>query len=102
MTRARYHAYLASPKWAKRRGHIRQRSRGICERCHAAKMDVVHHLTYARLGHEWKSDLQALCNPCHAFIHGKSLRDPRNTFPWTWLHRAAGLGLAAYLFWKIA
>lgn len=31
----------------------------------------VHHLTYARLGREWESDLIVLCRYCHAREHGK-------------------------------
>ena len=101
MTRAQRHAYMASRAWALRREKIRKRSRGICERCRAARMDAVHHLTYARLGHEWDSDLLAICDPCHAFVSGKSNHDPLNVGPWKWLKRVAVLGIGAYLAWEL-
>jgi 5-methylcytosine-specific restriction endonuclease McrA len=33
--------------------------------------DVVHHLTYERLGNELLIDLVSLCNGCHDQAHGK-------------------------------
>ncbi len=91
MNRAQYHAYLASPAWAERRDGIRYRSRGICERCGAARMSDVHHLTYARVGHERDSDLQAVCRRCHAVLHAD---------PWGWVKLLLAAGLAAYLMWE--
>jgi hypothetical protein len=35
-------------------------------------MQSVHHLTYERIGNELMSDLLAVCNPCHAWLSGKT------------------------------
>jgi hypothetical protein len=32
----------------------------------------IHHLTYKRIFNELPSDLQALCFPCHEWIHAGS------------------------------
>ena len=71
-----YHRYLASREWSIRRELIRDRSRGWCERCWRNKMDAVHHLTYIRVGCEELEDLQAICDLCHKFTHGKIHEDP--------------------------
>jgi hypothetical protein len=71
-----YLEYLASPEWAEKRELVRHRCGGRCERCQVRRMRVPHHKTYVRLGHEWLRDLQGLCRPCHAFVHGRLRRDP--------------------------
>jgi hypothetical protein len=74
-----YQQYLASREWALKREAVRKRAGNKCERCRAAKMDAVHHKTYANVGHEPLEDLQAICNPCHEFLSGKSNNDPCKT-----------------------
>jgi hypothetical protein len=74
--REKYQLYLCSREWSEKREAIRRRSKGVCERCHHNDMDAVHHLTYARKYRESLDDLQAICNECHAFTHGKSNFDP--------------------------
>ena len=71
-----YKTYLASREWAERREAVRRRSRNKCERCLTAEMQAVHHKTYANVGHEPLSDLQAICNPCHGFLSAKTDIDP--------------------------
>jgi hypothetical protein len=45
-------------------------------------MRDTHHKTYARLGHEWLSDLQGICTPCHEWLSGKSNLDPCTFTRW--------------------
>jgi len=71
-----YHRYMASREWALKRQEVRKRSGGTCERCHRAKMQDVHHLTYERVGGELLTDLLGVCRPCHAFLSAKSDIDP--------------------------
>jgi hypothetical protein len=71
------HAYYASREWGLKKEAVRQRAKGMCERCKVNRMRSVHHLSYARLYDEELEDLQALCEPCHQFTHGKSHFDPR-------------------------
>ena len=73
----KYQAYLCSREWAELREAVRERAGGECERCLSLPMDACHHLTYARKYREELDDLQAICNPCHDFTHGKSEYDPR-------------------------
>lgn len=72
----RYHRYLCSPEWGRMRRAVFDRARGRCERCRNASANHVHHLTYIRLYAEDLDDLQAVCKPCHDFIHGHSDHDP--------------------------
>jgi len=69
----RYHAYINSPAWALKRKQKLRQTRSMCERCpasgHRRRATHVHHLTYERLGHELLTDLEALCNDCHADLH---------------------------------
>lgn len=64
-----YRQYLQSPEWRAVRRRVMGRARGWCERCRKAKALQVHHLTYARLGHERLTDLQAVCQSCHQAAH---------------------------------
>lgn len=74
----KYAAYLCSREWSEKREAVRERANGKCERCLVNDMDAVHHLTYARKYDESMDDLQAICNGCHEFTHGKSDEDPRH------------------------
>ncbi len=78
--REKYAAYLCSREWCEKRETVQQRSEGKCERCLRNPADHVHHLTYARKYAELLDDLQAVCKPCHDFIHGKSSDDPAGKF----------------------
>ena len=73
----KYAAYLCSREWSEKKEAVRRRSDGKCERCRRNPLDAVHHLTYIRKYSERLSDLQAICNQCHEFTHGKSDYDPR-------------------------
>jgi hypothetical protein len=77
----RYGRYLCSREWGILKEAVRQRCKGICERCHHYKMSHVHHLTYARKYNELLEDLQGLCVGCHEFTHGKRDDDPVLTIP---------------------
>jgi len=72
----KYQAYLCSREWSEKKNYIRMRSDNKCERCFNAPMQACHHLTYARKYDERHEDLQAICNACHDFIHGKRDVDP--------------------------
>lgn len=80
MVRVDYHEYLASREWALKKRAVFQRSAGRCERCHIFKHTQTHHLTYERIGHEELTDLQGLCDGCHAFVSAKSDVDPKVEF----------------------
>jgi predicted HNH restriction endonuclease len=51
-----------------------------CERCgakyvgkrpkSALRFFELHHVTYARVGSEWLTDVRVLCPDCHAITHG--------------------------------
>lgn len=71
-----YAEYMQSDEWKRKRTRIRRRARGWCERCLVGQRADVHHVTYARLGHEELSDLVAVCQYCHEFLHGKRTLDP--------------------------
>lgn len=79
--REKYALYLCSREWNSKREAVKSRSQGICERCRHQPMDAVHHLTYIRKYDERLEDLQAICDPCHQFIHGKSDSDPKREAP---------------------
>lgn len=72
-----YKKYLASREWALKREAVRKRSGNKCERCGLNPQEAVHHLTYTNVGNEPLEDLQAVCNPCHEFLSGKSDIDPK-------------------------
>ena len=72
----KYAAYLCSEEWGRLRRAVHERAGGRCERCFALGIDSVHHLTYIRRYRESLDDLQAVCQACHEFIHGRSPIDP--------------------------
>lgn len=65
-----YQAYLRSEKWALIRSQALARSSGLCQICDYSRAAEVHHITYARLGHEHPDDLMAVCGDCHDLLHG--------------------------------
>lgn len=72
----KYNLYLCSREWGLKRQAVRERCGGWCERCKAAPMSHVHHLTYARKYREEIGDLAGYCEPCHEFTHGLRDDDP--------------------------
>ena len=64
------------------RGNLGQRNRPrtaqiqgfipLTARAHLRSVDwlEVHHLSYARLGHEHDEDLYVVCRSCHSDLHG--------------------------------
>lgn len=60
-----YRRYLASEEWEKTRQRALAYHGRRCAACGTTKRLQVHHLTYARLGHEWMSDFRILCKSCH-------------------------------------
>jgi hypothetical protein len=72
---ARYENHLASDYWRDIRQRVMERCAGMCEGCGKRPALDVHHLTYARLGHEMLFDLAAVCVPCHESIHGRTFGD---------------------------
>lgn len=71
-------AYFASRAWQMRKQALSIRSNGKCERCQNGKYEVTHHLTYAHFGAEYLKELQAICRPCHSYLHARSDFDPAN------------------------
>ena len=67
MSRADKQAYLKSLAWTALRLKVIKRDR-VCQCCNQPG-NVVHHLTYERLGAEQLSDLTLLCQPCHQKQH---------------------------------
>lgn len=64
-----YDDYLLSDEWKAKRNAVIRRASGICEGCGQADAEVVHHLHYDNIYHEWLWDLVALCRPCHSRCH---------------------------------
>lgn len=82
--REKYQAYLCSREWWEKRQAVAKRADGRCERCCFLPLDAVHHLTYARKYNERLEDLQAICNPCHQYTHGRIAADPSEL--WSWIN----------------
>jgi 5-methylcytosine-specific restriction endonuclease McrA len=71
-----YREYLRSREWRDKRDRVMKREMWTCQRC-GEPADHVHHLSYRRVYREdLDRDLQALCSPCHRFLHGLSRVDP--------------------------
>lgn len=71
-----YLAYLNSPSWRLRRNRALVDASWQCQRCPAKRNLHVHHKSYERLGAEWDSDLDVLCENCHRDEH---LEHPEQT-----------------------
>jgi hypothetical protein len=69
---ARYRAVMRSTGWRRRRARVIRRAGGRCETpgCGGRAVDV-HHTTYQDLGNERPWQLRALCERCHARLHGR-------------------------------
>jgi hypothetical protein len=74
-TSKQYLRYLSSTKWRALREQVIARCNNVCERCGMFSVAEVHHLTYVRVYHEELTDLQGLCEHCHAFLHGEQPLD---------------------------
>lgn len=70
-----YKAFISSGVWKAIRGAAIHRAGNLCEWCKCSGDDYplhVHHKTYVRFGgREEPSDLQVLCDGCHAEAHGR-------------------------------
>jgi hypothetical protein len=80
MNKVDRYKYYASREWALVKERVKERSRGLCERCYNGAHDHTHHLTYERFGNELLADLIGVCEPCHEFLSGKRSEDPANQF----------------------
>ncbi len=73
-----YDQYMHSPEWKAYRRKVLKRDRYTCQRCGLYSPTgyglQVHHLTYARVGHERLSDCIVLCMHCHDDQHPKRKR----------------------------
>jgi hypothetical protein len=77
-----YGRYLCSREWALKKRAVKDRCRGVCERCNFHSMEHVHHLTYIRKFNERLEDLQGVCKGCHDFIHAITDIDPAEYVNW--------------------
>ena len=66
-----YKEYLRSPEWWDRRTLVVKRCGNVCEGCRKAKVNHVHHLTYANIFDELLFQLVGLCRECHEKAHGR-------------------------------
>lgn len=67
-----YAQYLESPEWRTLRARVIERDER-CRRCFLPG-EVVHHLTYERIGAERLGDLFFLCTSCHEEAHRTKAR----------------------------
>lgn len=75
-------AYLRSAQWQDIRRVILRRDQYTCCKCGNDGVPLeIHHITYARLGHEHYSDLVSLCRTCHQTVHDTHGYDYTSTFP---------------------
>ena len=65
-----YRRYLKTDHWKETRAEALKRGHYKCHDCGATANLQVHHLTYARRGHERQSDLVVVCDKCHKKRHG--------------------------------
>ena len=65
-----YQAVMQSAGWRHRRSQAIRRAGRRCQECGAAGPLDVHHLSYAHLGDERPWELVAVCERCHARLHG--------------------------------
>ena len=68
----RYQAYLGSPEWKRLRQRILERDGFKCLTC-AEEATEVHHISYARFGHELETDLMAVCRECNQAFRERSI-----------------------------
>jgi hypothetical protein len=68
--------YYASRAWRLLCRAVHERGHEVCERCRFFPIQVVHHVTYERFGHELLEDLLGLCDACHDCLEARSELDP--------------------------
>jgi hypothetical protein len=64
-----YAEYIKSPQWRAKRNMVIQREGDLCQGCRSARIDEVHHETYANRGDELLFQLIGLCSSCHRKAH---------------------------------
>ncbi len=65
----KYHAYMKSPAWGRRKKEYYLRHKKECVICKSTRLVGLHHLTYKNLGREKDEDLVALCWMHHERYH---------------------------------
>jgi len=68
-----YNDYLKTAHWKRVRTAALHRSSFRCQLCNRKRQLHVHHRTYERRGHEYYTDVIALCDECHAKYHDKEV-----------------------------
>ena len=66
-----YRRYMKSNEWEQKRQQAFRFYGRKCGRCGATRQLQVHHRDYSRIGREDMSDLEVLCDVCHADEHRK-------------------------------
>ena len=66
----KYHDYLKTDSWRKKRKKVLIRDNWTCQKCHEQRASDIHHLTYVRIFRERMEDLMAVCRKCHEELHG--------------------------------
>jgi len=64
-----YTEYLQGEHWNRLRDKILKKRGRVCQDCNHRCYPVLHHTTYARIGHERQADLRVLCQSCHRKRH---------------------------------
>lgn len=106
MATLEYSRYLQSAHWKRLRAKVIKAAGGRCITCGTDAHITVHHLTYARLGHEEPEDLQVLCRTCHGTLHGRRSTEERlqGSEDWQELRELvpdlALLEMDCFRFWK--
>jgi len=67
----RYHDYLSSEVWRRKRARVIERDGFQCTQCRNTESLQVHHLTYRYIGRERLCDLVTLCDACHKRVHAE-------------------------------
>ncbi|ELR70196.1 hypothetical protein C900_03881 [Fulvivirga imtechensis AK7] len=67
----KYHSYIASDEWRKKRKLVLERDHYLCQECKERPAEEVHHKTYNNLFDEPLEDLVSLCKKCHDEVHEK-------------------------------
>src|SRR5678816_2828459 len=66
----RYMNHLRSQKWRLFKVNILAERGTMCERCGKfGKQLELHHINYARMGHELPEDVKLYCRDCHTDMH---------------------------------
>lgn len=68
-----YYEYIRSAEWKAKAKAAKKIAGWRCQSCGkmaAGHLLHAHHLTYERLGHERRGDIQVLCVKCHEKVHG--------------------------------